>query len=260
MVDVNGQQECVAQVGELLRNCNDLLFITGAGISVDSGLPTYRGIGGLYDVDTTPEGFSIEEILSGEMLAESPELTWKYLMQIGAACRGATFNRAHQILAEMEQHFSRVWILTQNVDGFHSAAGSRNVIDLHGDLQELVCTRCDFRERVEDQRLLTLPPRCPRCEAVLRPDVVLFGEMLPANKTERLYHELRAGFDAVFSVGTSSVFHYITWPLQLAKETGKSTIEINPSTTDVSHLVDIRIPMGASAALDAIWTHYKQSE
>lgn len=122
MVDLDSHQESVAQVAELLRKCDDLLFITGAGISAESGLPTYRGVGGLYDVDTTTEGFSIEEILSGEMLRESPQLTWKYLMQIGSACRGATFNRAHQVLAEMEERFDRVCIVTQNVDGFHSAA------------------------------------------------------------------------------------------------------------------------------------------
>lgn len=147
--------------------------------------------------------------------------------------------------------------ITQNVDGFHAATGSTSVIDLHGDLNELVCTQCDFRERVEDQQPVVLPPRCPRCEAVLRPDVVLFGEMLPAAKTERLYHELRSGFDAVFSIGTSSAFHYVAWPIQLAKETGKLTVEINPGATEVSQLVDVRIPLRASAALDAIWTRYK---
>jgi NAD-dependent deacetylase len=114
--------------------------------------------------------------------------------------------------------------ITQNVDGFHAATGSTSVIDLHGDLNELVCTQCDFRERVEDQQPVVLPPRCPRCEAVLRPDVVLFGEMLPAAKTERLYHELRSGFDAVFSIGTSSAFHYVAWPIQLAQETLRSTL------------------------------------
>jgi NAD-dependent deacetylase len=259
MVAPNNSENSVAQVAELLRDCNDLLFITGAGISADSGLPTYRGVGGLYDVDTTAEGFSIEEILSGEMLRESPQLTWKCLMQIRSACRGATFNRAHQVLVEMEQHFDRVCIVTQNVDGFHSAAGSRNVIDLHGNLNELVCTQCDFRERVEDQQPVVLPPRCPRCEAVLRPDVVLFGEMLPGAKTERLYHELRSGFDAVFSIGTSSAFHYIAWPIQLANDTGKLTVEINPGVTEVSQLVDVRIPLRASVALDAIWTRFKSA-
>jgi len=241
-----------------LQSSGNLLFVTGAGISVDSGLPTYRGIGGLYDVDTTAEGLAIEEILSGEMLTTSPELTWKYLLQIEEACRGATFNRAHQILAEMEQHFDRVWVLTQNVDGLHAAAGSNKVIDIHGDLHDLVCTECDFTEHT-NERPTVIPPRCPQCKATLRPDVVLFGEMLPTRKTEQLIHELEIGFDMVFSVGTSSLFDYIAWPIRQAKETGKFTVEINPSTTDLTSLVDIHIPLSAGVALDAIWNRYRES-
>lgn len=246
----------ISRVVDRLRCCRSILFVTGAGVSADSGLPTYRGVGGMYDVDTTAEGYPIEEILSGEMLRQNPALTWKYLLEIGNACRGATFNRAHEIMADAEQYFERVWVLTQNVDGFHRAAGSTNVIDIHGDLHELICCSCDYRQSADLHSEIALPPRCPECGGLVRPDVVLFGEMLPPAKTECLQVELTTGFDIVFSVGTSSLFHYIMWPVQVAKNQGKFTIEINPSETSVSQLVDVRIPLGASAALSAIWAEF----
>lgn len=246
------------RIVDMLLGSSSVLFITGAGVSADSGLPTYRGVGGLYDVDTTAEGYAIEEILTGEMLRQDPELTWKYLLEIGKACHGATFNRAHEIIAEAEACFERVLVLTQNVDGFHTEAGSKNVIAIHGDLHELVCTECELRKRIGFQSKPTRPPPCPRCHGVVRPDVVLFGEMIPTEKSERLYEELRQGFDVVFSIGTSSLFDYIAWPIHLANDTGKRTVEINPSETRVSSIVDIRIPLGASAALEQIWEQYLQ--
>ena len=108
------------------------------------------------------EGMRIEEALSGHTLATRPEVTWKYLAEIGRAVLGATFNRGHEVIAEMEAHFERVCTLTQNVDGFHRLAGSKNVIDIHGDMHELMCTSCDFRQAVSQFRELAIPPRCPR--------------------------------------------------------------------------------------------------
>jgi len=258
IVTARNDQDGVRRAVQSLLDSSSVLFITGAGVSADSGLPTYRGVGGLYDVDTTAEGYAIEEILTGEMLRQDPALTWKYLLEIGKACQGATFNKAHQVIAEAEAHFERVLVLTQNVDGFHTEAGSRNVLAIHGDLRELMCTKCEFRERIHRQLEPTVPPTCPRCNSVLRPDVVLFGEMIPAPKSQRLYEELRQGFDVVFSIGTSSLFDYIAWPIHLANDTGKCSVEINPSETRVSSIVDIRIPLGASDALGQIWEQFLQ--
>jgi NAD-dependent deacetylase len=250
----------IDRVARLLTRCRSLLFITGAGISAESGLPTYRGVGGLYDVDTTAEGFAIEEILSGTMLSRAPQLTWKYLRQISDACRRATFNRAHAIIAELERQFDRVWVVTQNVDGFHRAAGSQNVIDVHGDLRDVLCTRCAFRTRIDDERQFGTPPGCPECGSLLRPDVVLFGEMLPSAKTDRLYAEVERGFDIVFSIGTTSVFHYIALPVILAQRRGTPTVEINPGQSEVTHLVDIQLPLTAGAALSAIWERLQSEQ
>jgi NAD-dependent deacetylase len=121
------------RVCDAFARARSVLFITGAGISADSGLPTYRGIGGLYEEALTEEGFAIEEALSGDMLRERPEVCWRYIHQIERACRGATWNRAHEVLAMMERRYERSWVLTQNVDAFHRRAGSKNVIDIHGD-------------------------------------------------------------------------------------------------------------------------------
>jgi len=250
-------KDAIEHVVDILVRSHSLLFITGAGISADSGLPTYRGIGGLYNSEHPEEGFPIEEILSGEMLHRRPELTWKYLGKIEQATRGAKCNRAHQVIAEMESCFERVWTLTQNIDGLHRQAGAKNVLEIHGSLHNLICTKCQWQQTVVDYSGLTLPPKCPRCQAILRPKVVLFGEMLPEEILEQLSEQLDIGFDAIFSIGTTSVFPYISGPIELAHRCGWPTIEINPSTTRVSHLVSIKLSMRAAEAMDAIGTQYR---
>jgi NAD-dependent deacetylase len=103
-----------------------------------------------------------------------------------------------------------------------------------------------------------IPPRCPKCGGLLRPDVVLFGETLPTEKVEQLYEELDAGFDVVFSIGTTSVFPYIMQPVLLAGQLGWTTVEINPAESRVSHMVDFRLPVGAGEALEAIWEQLRR--
>jgi NAD-dependent protein deacetylase/lipoamidase len=247
----------VAEVAALLARARSALFVTGAGISADSGLPTYRGIGGLYEESATPEGMPIEDVLSGETLASQPALTWKYLQQIERACRGARPNRGHQVIRLIEERLQRSLVLTQNVDGFHRDAGSEDVIEIHGNLHALRCPACDWRDRVDDYATLAMPPRCPRCAEVIRPDVVLFGEALPVEEFGRLEEELTAGFDIVFSIGTTSVFPYIALPVLLARREGIPTVEINPGESEVSGLVDYRIRSRARDALQALWTAYQ---
>ncbi len=256
MSAADSHDESIDRVVDLLSAARSLLFITGAGISADSGLPTYRGIGGMYEVENTEDGLPIEELLSGRMMRKRPELTWKYLAQIADACRGATFNRGHEVIAEIERHFDRVWTLTQNVDGFHRLAGSHNVIDIHGDLRVLLCTSCGASDAVVDLDAVQIPPRCLECRSMMRPNVVLFGEMLPPDKIDRLRREFEIGFDVVFSVGTSSLFPYIVFPVEQAARMGIPTVEINPGDTDLSEIVTVKLSMGAASALDAIWTRY----
>ena len=242
----------VAAAARILREARSVLFVTGAGISADSGLPTYRGVGGLYDAGETEEGLPIEVLLSGETLARRPEWTWKYLGAIERACRGASPNAAHESIAALERERARVVVLTQNVDGLHRAAGSRDVIEIHGDVHELSCTRCAWERRVRDYDGLEIPPRCPLCSALVRPAVVLFGELLPHAAVKGLEEELRRGFDAVFSIGTTSVFPYVAAPVLMARGRGAGTVEVNPGETAVSHAVDVRLRCGAAEAMKAV--------
>ena len=253
---MNKASDSIARIAGLLKKCKSILFITGAGISADSGLPTYRGIGGLYNDRLTEDGVPVETALAGETLEKDPAITWKYLSQIEKNCRGATFNRGHEVIAEMEKRFERVWVLTQNIDGFHHAAGSRNIIDIHGNMHELICMACGWRRTVKDYSKMDIPPKCPKCSRIARPAVVFFGEMLPEDKLEILDRELRLGFDIYFSIGTSSLFPYIRGPIVAASRSGRPTIEINPEDTEVSRLVDIKLRMGAADALEAIWKAY----
>jgi NAD-dependent deacetylase len=242
----------VERAAAALRGASRVLVITGAGISADAGLPTYRGIGGLYNDEDTEDGMPVEEILTGEMLRTKPKLTWKYLHQIERAGRGAEPSIGHRILAEWEARFEALLVLTQNVDGLHRRAGSRDVVDIHGDFQRLHCCACDWEEIVEDYGHLGEVPECPSCGVGIRPDVVLFGEMLDMAKVARLQQFLVEGFDVVLSIGTSSLFPYIAGPVFLAARDGKSTIEVNPAETEVSAVVDVRLRSRAQEALPAI--------
>ena len=251
MDDVALQFAC-EQVAERLRDARRVLWITGAGISADSGLPTYRGIGGLYDSDGTEDGVPIEVALSGLMFRIQPALTWKYVAQIEATCREAKPNRAHEVIAASEARHPHVTTLTQNVDGLHREAGSRSVIDIHGDVYDLSCTECGDRRRVQSYAQIEIPPGCGACGGLVRPLVVLFGEMLPADKVKQLDRELQQGFDVVVSIGTTSVFPYIAEPVLRANEWGALSVEVNPGRSEVSDLVDVRIQRGAAEALDML--------
>lgn len=277
-------EAALAEAATLLAQAESVLFVTGAGVSADSGLPTYRGVGGLYEEAQPEEGMPIEALLSGGTFARRPELTWKYLYQVERASRGATFNRAHEIMARLEQELPRVWVLTQNVDGLHRLAGSQNIIDIHGDIHEMLCTQCGWRATVRNfdelgstsaappslprphpttpgcgpapQAPIHIPPECPDCASMVRPDVVLFDEMLQPRKVAAMERELKRGFDVVFSVGTSSLFPYIVAPVLQARSRGLPSVEINPAQTEISAVVDVKVTMGAAQAMQAIWERF----
>ena len=127
------------------------------------------------------------------------------------------------------------------------AAGSRNVITIHGNLHEIRCTNCPHRFAVEDYSGLPELPRCERCSGIVRPAVVLFGEMVPEDGLRELKHQLREGFDIVFSIGTTSVFPYIAFPVELALQREKPSVEINPDATRLSELVTYKLARGSFA-------------
>ncbi|MGQ0619677.1 MAG: SIR2 family NAD-dependent protein deacylase [Panacagrimonas sp.] len=239
----------IVEAAGLLKGARRLLVITGAGLSADSGLPTYRGIGGLYESDATEDGVPIEVALSGAMLALRPQLTWKYLSQVESACRHARYNEGHAAIVRMERHFRRLTVLTQNIDGFHRDAGTTHLIEMHGNVHELYCTECARQWRVKDYAELGIRPRCEDCRGAVRPRVVLFGEMLPKAALLALQGVIGEGIDAVLSIGTTSVFPYIAGPVRQAVRIGVPTIEINPGESEVSSVVRLRIRERAAVVL-----------
>jgi NAD-dependent deacetylase len=245
-------EDTIERIAQLLARSRRVLFVTGAGISADSGLPTYRGVTGLYEDKKTEDGLPIEAALSGTTFALRPDITWKYLAQIECNCRGARPNAAHRAIAELEERLPYVLVFTQNVDGLHRRAGSRNLIEVHGNLHELHCTACTYRTSVENLEGWSVPPLCPECRSVLRPDVVLFGEALPEGAIDRLLAATAKGFDMVFAIGTTAVFPYVAHPVMAAARERVPTVEINPTETRLSEYVGFRLQMGAAAALTAI--------
>lgn len=244
-------ERAAATVAGALRHARRIGVLTGAGMSAESGLPTYRGIGGLYNEMDVEEGMPIEEILHAYTFARNPALTWKYLSQIERACRGAVPNDGHRLLAHWERRFD-VTVVTQNVDGLHRAAGSSHVIELHGNLRRLYCCDCRTEFAVEDFEGLALPPRCRACDGLVRPDVVLFGELLPAAATNAWEAELARGFDVLLAIGTTAAFPYVHGPVAHAAARGVTTVEINPGETPLSGVVSVRLACGAHTALGAI--------
>ena len=250
-------EQAIQQVAQQLKQAERILLITGAGLSADSGLPTYRGLGGLYNGHTA-EGLSIEQALSGPMLQRDPALCWKYLAELGKACLGAQANAGHYAIAELQRRKPECWLLTQNIDGYHRAAGSpvERLIEIHGELAPLYCQSCGAVDPELAAHLdRPLPPKCRQCAGVLRPPVVLFEEMLPEQAINTLYTELGKGFDVVISVGTSASFPYIVEPLLRTRQAGGFTVEINPQCTDLSNSVDVHLQGRALDVLPVLLSH-----
>lgn len=250
-------QQAIKRVAEQLRQAERILLITGAGLSADSGLPTYRGLGGLYNGHTA-EGLPIEAALSASMLQRDPALCWKYLAELGKACLGAQANAGHYAIAELQRRKPQCWLLTQNIDGYHRAAGSpmERVIEIHGELAPLYCQSCGaVDDELAEHLTGPLPPKCRQCAGVLRPPVVLFEEMLPEPAIDTLYAEVRKGFEVVISVGTSASFPYIVEPLMRTRQAGGFTVEINPQRTDLSARVDVHLQGRALDVLPELLSH-----
>ncbi|MEZ5301599.1 MAG: NAD-dependent protein deacylase [Verrucomicrobiales bacterium] len=249
----------IQKAAEAIRRAEAVLFITGAGVSADSGVPTFRGVAGLYSDGSTGAGERIEDVLSGQMLARDPAKVWRYLWRIWRASAGAEPNAAHEAVAWIESQKPASWVLTQNVDGFHRQAGSRNLIEIHGRIDVLDCLGC-AREWATAAILAQAdagsdaPPRCLACGAVLRPRAVLFGEMLPESEVAKLMAlEQNTAIGAVVAVGTTGVFPYISEPMRLAAGLGIPTIEINPEPTEaISPFAAIAVRRSAAEALPEI--------
>jgi len=227
-----------------LRGPGPIFALTGAGVSAESGLATFRGPGGLW------EGRDPTTLATPEAFASDPALVWRFYAWRRARAADALPNAGHLALAALERARGDVRVVTQNVDGLHERAGSREVIRLHGSLWTLRCV-ADGTER-EDLRkdLGPLPPRCS-CGALLRPGVVWFGESLPDR-------ELREAFDLarcarlVLVAGTSSLVHPAATIPRIARDAGAYVVEINPDETPLSPWVSERLAGPSGAVLPCL--------
>jgi NAD-dependent deacetylase len=218
-----------------LRQCERVALLTGAGVSAESGVPTFRDADGLW------EGHAIEEVATPEAFARQPELVWRFYNQRRANVATVRPNPGHLALAELERRFGdgRFTLITQNVDGLHQEAGSRRVLELHGNIRWTRCSACGGREHRGTEPLGDLP-RCGECQGLLRPDIVWFGEQLPEAAYEQAVSAALA-CQAFLTVGTSAVVHPAAGLITLARQGGATTIEVNPTQTAASRVVDIRL-------------------
>lgn len=251
------RRELLDAVGTLLTQARSALFITGPALSAEAGLTHYRGLPGLQR-KAAGDGKLIEAALSVETLAHKPKLTWRYLLEMDQHVGTATPNRGHEVLVALERALERSTIMTINVDRLHQRAGSRNVIEMHGALHDLLCSRCEMSTRHERYAQLPMPPLCAVCGQVLRPDMPLFGESLPADPFTRLQAELDIGFDIVFAIGVNTMFPYLARPLLVAKQEGIPTIEISQTRTDVTEVVDFALKGSPTKILDLLWDVYSR--
>jgi len=199
------------------RKWERIVVFTGAGVSADSGIPTFRGAGGLW------RNFRSEDLATPEAFARDPALVWQWYEWRRGLVRNADPNAAHRAIASLE----RATVITQNVDALHARAGSRNIIELHGNLFRVRCTR----ERTTQDALDAfheLPPRCD-CGALLRPDVVWFGEMLPEGALETAAQAISSA-DLLLVIGTSGVVYPAAGLVSLHRGL---FIEINPQPSNV---------------------------
>ena len=213
-----------------------VVVFTGAGVSADSGIPTFRGPGGLW------RNFRPEDLATPEAFRRDPALVWEWYEWRRGLVRDAKPNAAHEAIARLPGAV----VVTQNVDGLHARAGARDVVELHGNLFRVRCVR-EGTVRAADEPFSRLPPRC-ECGALLRPDVVWFGEMLPEDAVARAVGEIRrAGLLLV--IGTSGVVYPAAGFVNLHQ--GLS-IEINPEVSALSSACNYAIAAKAAAATPAI--------
>jgi NAD-dependent deacetylase len=209
-----------------------VVVFTGAGVSAESGIPTFRGEGGLW------RNFRAEELATPEAFARDPALVWEWYEWRRGLVRAAAPNAAHRAIAALPDAV----VVTQNVDALHARAGSRDVVELHGNLFRVRCVR-DRSVRAAEEPFDALPPRCD-CGALLRPDVVWFGEMLPEDALARASAVMQRA-DLVLIVGTSGVVYPAAGLVALCRGT---TIEINPQTSPLGSRCTYAIAATAAAA------------
>lgn len=228
-----------------------VLVLTGAGVSAESGIPTFRGKHGYW------RNLDPAKLATPEAFARDPKLVWKWYAERRQRVRSAQPNAAHAAIAKLAQHAGEFLLVTQNVDDLHARAGipAEKMVQIHGDIFVTKCSRCDFEQEQEHEQEQERNgvPRCTKCGAHMRPGVVWFGEPLPSGEIERVENYLqRDPCGVVIVVGTTATFGYIIdWALRASRRGGE-LIEVNPEETPLSRFATRLVREPAAPALPRI--------
>lgn len=236
------------QIENQLRSAKKIVFVTGAGISQESGIPTFRGKDGLW------RNYDAMKLATIDAFCDNPKLVWEWYNERRKNIFDAEPNLGHKAIAELE-NFVQVQILTQNIDGLHQKAGSSNVLELHGSIVKIKCTVCDFQDEILTE-FSDLPPLC-KCGNILRPNVVWFGEGLPQDVwQEAISHASTC--DVMIIAGTSLVVSPANTLPIYAKQNNAILIEINPDETIMTSDMDLSIRSTSAVALPEIISIFKK--
>lgn len=232
------------QVEDRLQKAKKIIFVTGAGISQESGIPTFRGTNGLW------RKYDPMQLATIDAFYQNPRLVWEWYEERRRNILAAKPNPGHVAIADLAR-YKEVWVLTQNIDRLHQRAGSQNVLELHGSIITIKCTVCDFKDKIVSD-FSEMPPRC-NCGNILRPNVVWFGEPLPQDVWgDAMMHSSLC--DVMVVAGTSlSVSPANLLPIY-AKQNGALMIEVNPEETLMSASMDLSIRSTSAKALPQLIT------
>ena len=234
-------------VTKKLRDAKKIVFVTGAGISQESGIPTFRGKDGLW------RNYDAMKLATINAFYDNPKLVWEWYNERRKNIFSAEPNLGHKTIVELEK-FVKIIVLTQNIDGLHQRAGSAEVLELHGSIVKIKCTVCNFKSEILSE-FLQIPPLC-KCGNVLRPDVIWFGESLPQEIWQQaVIHASKC--DVMIVVGTSLVVSPANTLPIYAKQNNATLIEINPEETIMSSDMDLSIRSTSVAALPKFISIFK---
>ena len=232
-----------------IKEIKKIVFVTGAGISQESGIPTFRGNGGLW------RNHDAMKLATIEAFNDNPKLVWEWYNERRRNIFAASPNQGHKAIAELEKYVEVV-VLTQNIDGLHQKAGSSNVLELHGSIVEIKCTVCDFKNEIVTE-FAEIPPLC-KCGNMLRPNVVWFGESLPQDIWEKAMI-LSSQCDLMIIAGTSLVVSPANTLPIYAKQNHAILIEINPEQTGMSSEMNLVLRDTSAKTLPELVLMYKNN-
>ncbi|MCF8378419.1 MAG: NAD-dependent deacylase [Bacteroidales bacterium] len=238
----------IKEAAEILKQAKYAISFTGAGISVESGVPPFRGENGIWN-QYDPSSLELDFFHS------NPKESWKVIRELFYKFFGdAKANPAHIALAKMEEKGLIKCVITQNIDNLHQQAGSKNVYEFHGNSQKLVCTRCDCTYTTEEVNFENLPPYC-KCGGLIKPDFIFFGEGIP-HDAYNLSMEAASNSDVVIVVGSTGEIMPAAQIPHIAKRYGAFVIEINPNVSKFTHTVtDLHLKGKAGDVLTDLYAH-----